>query len=211
MTANQPDKTTPLLLAVNIPATGETITLYLTNAEQELPQHWAIGRSSDCAVRLSDSRISTHHATIRAEPMANGNNYDAQGRRRYIWMIRDNESTNGIYQGPIKVGGRGTPCPWILIEDNDSFLIGPIKVRFSLDGHFTDASDTDSGGTLTDATPDTPTDIKPPVPPPTPTTVWDVVRLLLTGPKDLSNWLWWLLLSVIGSGLTIAIEWIRHQ
>lgn len=210
MTANQPDKPPPLLLAVNIPSTGETITLHLTNATSELPQHWLIGRSKECAIRIADGRVSTHHATIRAEPMANGNNYDAHGRRRYIWMIKDNGSTNGLYQGPIKVGGRGTPCPWILIEDNDSFLIGPIKVKFSFDGQFTEGGDTNPGE-ITAVPSEIPTDIRPPVTPPSNATVWDLASFVLTGPKDLSNWIWWMFLASLAAATLVLLEWVKSQ
>jgi hypothetical protein len=208
MTANQPDKPPPLLLAVNIPSTGETIILHLTNAEQELPQHWAIGRSTDCAVVLKDTWVSAHHATIRAEPMQNGNNYDLWGRRRYVWMLRDNGSTNGLLQGGIRVGGHNQPCPWIMIEDNDSFFLGRTKIKLSFDGQFTEGGDTDSG-TATEGPPDVITDIRPPSP--SPTTIWDIVSFVLSGPKSTDNWLWWLFLSVVGSGVFLAVEWIKSR
>jgi hypothetical protein len=186
-------------LVVNVPGTGETVVLHLTNAEHELPQHWQLGRASDCAVRISDPMISAHHLTIRAEPQTGGNDYNDDGTRRYIWMFRDSGSTNGTYQGGIQVGGRGEPCPWIEIQEGDIARVANTRIRFSFSGQFDE--DTASGrdncptGTL----------VKPEI-----NDLWDIVAIVLTGPATVSNWLWWISLAIGGSTLVLAIEWIRH-
>lgn len=212
-----PDETPPpMMLVVNVPSAGDTVILHLTNAAAELPQHWQVGRAADCAVRVADKTVSTHHMTIRAEPIVGGNNYDLWGRRRYLWLFKDNGSTNGTFQDGIKIGGRGHPCPWIEIEDNDAVFLARQKIRFSFDGQFTDSDREDMTATPVDPPTDptageTPTDIRAPQPASQPTTMWDIVKLLLTGPRDLSNWAWWLMLAAIASGVTLAIEWIRSH
>lgn len=201
-----------MMLVVNVPSAGDTVILHLTNAAAELPQHWQIGRASDCAVRISDGCVSAHHATVRAEPIVGGNNYDLWGRRRYLWLFRDNGSTNGTYQDGIKVGGRAHPCPWIEIEDNDAFFLGSTKVRFSFDGQFTDTTSADGPPTAPTAPPEVATDVR--TPPPSSSgsgSIWDIVALVLTGPKTTANWLWWLFLAVVGSGVFIALEWVRSR
>lgn len=212
-----PDETPPpLFLVVNVPSAGDTVILHLTNASAELPQHWQVGRAADCAVRVADKTVSTHHLTIRAEPIVGGNNYDLWGRRRYLWSFQDNSSTNGTFQDGIKVGGRGHPCPWIEIEDNDAVYLAKVKIRFSFDGQFTDSDREDMTAAPVDpptdpSTPETPTDIRAPQPQQQqPSNVWDIARLLLTGPSNLHNWIWWMFLAVTGSAVVILIEWIRH-
>lgn len=196
-------------LVVNVPATGDTTVLYLTNAPEELPQHWQIGRSSDCAVRVADPRVSGHHATIRAEPLEIGSNYDAFGTRRYIWMVRDNGSTNGTYQGGIKVGGRGEPCLWLEIEEGDSIRVAGTKVRFSFSGRFGDDDDTDSGPAVVDE-PDDPPTVADPSARHDHNDIWDIVALVLNGPSSTANWLWWLFLAINGGVLFLALEWIKR-
>jgi hypothetical protein len=195
-------------LAVNVVSTGEIIILDLSNAVHELPQHWLIGRAKDCAVRLGDSWVSGHHATIRAEPMENGHNYDEDGRRRYVWMLRDNGSTNGTFQGGVKVGGRGCACPWIEIEDNDSALLGRTRIRFSFDGYFTDRQDTDghSDEPPTLIPPDSTTDIKPPSSS-SPTSWADVVSIFLKGPEGFPTSVWWFFLTLAA----LLALWIWKQ
>lgn len=193
-------------LVVNIPESGDTVVLYLTNAPAELPQHWQIGRAADCAVRIADPRVSGHHATIRAEPRSVGNDYTPDGTRRYIWLIRDNGSTNGSYQGSIKIGGRGESCLWLEIEEGDSVRVAGTKIRFSFSGRFGDDEDTASGAAQAEE-------------PPTvalPTAqgtddLWDILALVLTGPKTTSNWVWWLFLAVVGAVVFVALEWIRSR
>lgn len=206
------------LLAIYVPSADKTITLTVDNPQLETAQYWQIGRASDCAVRLTDGWVSGHHAVIRASPMDGVHNYDTEGLRRYVWALQDSGSTNGTYQGGIKVGGKYAPCPWIVIEEGDELMIGRTKLRFSFTGHFTQqGGDTDPGN---NAEPDSATDVKAPplapIPvPPEADTLWEVVALiltlLLTGPKDTANWLWWLFLATVGSALVITLEWIRHR
>jgi hypothetical protein len=194
-------------LVVNVPSTGDTTVLYLTNAPDELPQHWQIGRASDCAVRVSDPRVSGHHATIRAEPREMGDNYDQFGTRRYIWMVRDNGSTNGTFQGGIKIGGRGESCLWLEIEEGDSIRVAGTKVRFSFTGRFGDDEDTDSGPAVIEAD-DPPTVAEPPARIDH-NDIWDIIALVLTGPKTTENWVWWLFLAISGATLFLALEMIK--
>lgn len=209
--SEQPSKKYPFL-AVNIVSSGEIVFLELCNVVHELPQHWLVGRAKDCAVRLEDSWVSGHHATIRAEPMLNGHNYDTDGRRRYLWTIKDNGSTNGTYQGGIKVGGHGFPCPSIEIEDNDSILIGRTRIRFSFDGYFTDRQDTDeaSNEPPTVVPHDSTTDIRPPIlhPPPEHSTTWaEVASVFIKGPEGLPAPVWWFFLTLA----SLFALWIWKQ
>lgn len=210
------DAPPPLILVVNVPTEDETVILHLTNAVDELPQHWQIGRASDCAVRIRDKQVSAHHATIRAEPIVGGNNYDHWGRRRYLWRYKDNSSTNGTFQNGIQIGGRGHPSPWIEIDDNDSITVGQqTRIRFSFDGNFTDGTGEATVGLVSEphVTPSVPTDIRSKASEETGTrdTLWDILYLVLLGPKDLSNWLWWLFLAIVGSAVFLALEWIRSR
>lgn len=194
-------------LVVNVPSTGDTTVLYLTNAPDELPQHWQVGRAADCAVRISDQRVSGHHAVIRAEPRSVGDDYDQYGRRHYIWMVRDCGSTNGTYQGGIKIGGRGDPNLWLEIEEGDSLRLAGVKVRFSFSGRFGEEDeDTDSGPAVVDD--DLPTRAETrPAPSPD---LWSVVAFVLTGPSSLQNWAWWTCLAAGGAALVLALEWIKR-
>jgi len=209
------DAPPPLILVVNVPTEDETVILHLTNAVDELPQHWQIGRASDCAVRIRDKQVSAHHATIRAEPIVGGNNYDHWGRRRYLWRFKDNNSTNGTFQNGIQIGGRGHPSPWIEIEDNDSITVGQqTRIRFSFDGNFTDGTGEVTVGLVSEphVTPSGPTDICSKASEEANRgTLWDILYLVLLGPKDLSNWLWWLFLAIVGSAVFLTLEWIRSR
>jgi pSer/pThr/pTyr-binding forkhead associated (FHA) protein len=209
------DAPPPLILVVNVPTEDETVILHLTNAADELPQHWQIGRASDCAVRIRDKQVSAHHATIRAEPIVGGNNYDHWGRRRYLWRYKDNSSTNGTFQDGIQIGGRGHPSPWIEIEDNDSIMIGQqTRIRFSFDGNFTDGTGEITVGLVSEpyVTPSVPTDIRSKAEDAGPKdTLWDILYLVLLGPKSTANWLWWLFLAIVGSAVFLTLEWIRSR
>lgn len=214
------DDAPPLILVVNVPTEDETVILHLTNAVDELPQHWQIGRASDCAVRIRDKQVSAHHAIIRAEPIVGGNNYDYWGRRRYLWRYKDNSSTNGTFQNGIQIGGSGHPSPWIEIEDNDSVTVGQqTRIRFSFDGNFTDGTGTDGTGEVTvglasepQVTPSVPTDIRSKAPDEAEIdTLWDILNLVLLGPKSPANWLWWLFLAIVGSAVFLTLEWIRSR
>ena len=195
------------ILVVNVPDFGGTVVLYFTNAPQELLQHWQIGRALDCAVRVPDPRVSRHHATIRAEPRSIGNDYDETGIRHYIWLVRDNGSTNGTFQRGIKIGGRGEPCLWLEIEEGDSIRVAGTKVRFSFTGTFGDDEDTDSGPAAVKVD-DHPTEseVGPHI---DHNDIWDIVALVLTGPKSTANWIWWISLAIGGAILVLGIEWIR--
>lgn len=202
------------LLAVYVAENDKTVTLTVDDPELETARYWYLGRAADCAVRLKDSWVSGHHAVIRATPMDGPHNYGTDGHRRFVWAVQDAGSTNGTFQGGIRVGGKYGPCPWIVIEDGDELLLGRSKVRFSYSGHFTQqGGDTDPGQVDESAT-----DIRASPPPPVASsadTLWEVVALvvtvLLTGPKTTENWVWWLFLATVGSAVVVTVEWIRHQ
>jgi pSer/pThr/pTyr-binding forkhead associated (FHA) protein len=199
----------PPQLVIRIVENDKTTVLKMDDPTR--PQHWVVGRVSDCAVRIADTWVSAHHLVIRAAPMDGPNNTLSDGTPKTLWMLQDCGSTNGTYQAGILVGKRGHPSPWIVIEEDDKIMIGQSHLQFSFDGHFTaQGGDTDNaeGKQLT------PTDIKPPVPAPEQpkaVSVWDIAALVLTGPKTTANWLWWLFLASVGSVVVLAIEWIKHQ
>ena len=154
--------------------------------------------------------MSAHHLVIRAEPMQGCHECTIDGDRRYIWMFQDSHSTNGTFQGGVMVGRRGQPSPWIVIEGDDDVTVGRSRLRFSFDGRFTDqGGDTDGGNSAEEIL--VPSDIKTKPPAPSPTTPWEFAALVLTGPRDISNWLWWLYLGTVGSIVVIVIEWIKKQ
>ena len=192
-------------LVVNVPGSGDTVVLALTNAPEERPQTWQVGRASDCAVRVVDPRVSKHHATICAEPRTTGQKYDESGARQYLWLFRDNGSTNGSWHGSIQIGGRGIACLWLEIEEGTTIRIANTKIRFSFLGHFGDDEDTDSGPAVAD---DPPTVVEP-LPTIDADDLWDIVALILTGPKTTANWLWWTFLAISGAALFLTLEIIK--
>ncbi len=207
-------------LAINVVETDQTTMLTVADPQSRRPQHWTVGRAPDCAVRIADTWVSAHHLVLRAEAMEGPGSNDDEGNPRYLWMFKDSESTNGTYQGGVLVGRRGYPSPWILIEGDDGVVVGQTHLRFSFDGHFTcQSGDTDNseGQTLAE----TPSDIRPKAAPQVDVVaeilsdkevgLWDVVLLLLTGPRDRANWQWWAFLATVGSAVVVAIEWIKSR
>ena len=187
-------------LSVNVGADNQTTVLVVHELGQ--PQHWTVGRASDCAVRVEDSTVSAHHLIIRAEPISGPKHTDEDGDPKYLWMFKDSGSSNGTYQGGVMVGRRGQPCPWIVIEGDDGVSIGHSHLRFDFDGHFTDQT------TMNDAEVE---DAKIVLEAHPPTSLWEFAAFVLTGPTNTHNWVWWLFLVFMGSLLVLAVEYIRHD
>lgn len=203
---------TDIKLIASVVGTDIAFQLVVNNWKEELPQHWDVGRAEDCSIRLKDNWVSNYHAVVRAEPMENGNNYDEWERRRYIWMIKDKGSTNGTYQDGVKVGGKGCPSPWILIEDGDCIFLGRTKLRFSLNDKFI-TNDTEPGNQMCSETEDTEILI-PGIRPKnhaedkTFETNWPgLAMIVLRGPDGIPDSLWWIFISLC----TLIAVWLMNK
>src|SRR5437660_4349069 len=91
------------MLQVLFEADGRPQVFNLTKAEA------SIGRSNENDIVLNDFSVSRRHAYLKKE---NG-----------IWVIYDNQSTNGI-----RVNDR--PVPRSALADGDQALIGTFLLRF---------------------------------------------------------------------------------
>lgn len=75
-----------------------------------------IGRSSDCAITIDDTRVSRSHATIE--------------RGRSGWSVTDDGSSNGTTVNGKALAARA-PRP---LEAGDRIGIGPVELRVEADG-----------------------------------------------------------------------------
>ena len=202
--------TTPTLSVQDIRQDSTTI-LSVPDPAAATVHEFTLGRAARCHVRFVDPWISGHHATIRAEPMVGPNSVDEEGHPRWLWLIRDAGSTNGLFHSGIQVGGKGYPSPWMVIEEGDSYYLSRSQVKFSFSGYFTKTGDTDPGEDEKPVVTDGP-EVKPDAKDSAQIkSVWDLALLILTGPRDTANWIWWSFLAIVASAVALGIEWIKSR
>jgi hypothetical protein len=181
---------------------GSSFCLDAPSGDHGRGGEWVIGRLPTCDVTIAIQSVSRRHCSLA---------YSYAADRWAVTCLGGKNGTrlNGRFLEP------GDPTP---VRIGDKLHLGPNPIHIVENDQSTEEVDKVGASTIVGTKP---LDYRTgePLPPPPPEAapsppdldLWDVLALVLTGPKDRSVWQWWLFLAVLGSVVVIVVEWIRSQ